>query len=40
MRKAAPGMAKDQVIIANCSGRGDKDVAQAARFVFGEDLKF
>jgi tryptophan synthase beta chain len=28
--KAAPGMSKDQIIIANLSGRGDKDVAQAA----------
>ena len=26
----APKMGKDQVIIANLSGRGDKDVAQAA----------
>jgi tryptophan synthase beta chain len=38
--KIAPKMAKDQVIIANLSGRGDKDVASAARHVFGEELKF
>lgn len=38
--KVAPGMDKDAIIIVNVSGRGDKDVAQAARFVFGEDLKF
>ncbi|TLD72607.1 tryptophan synthase subunit beta [Phragmitibacter flavus] len=38
--KVAPGMAKDDLIIVNVSGRGDKDVAQAARFVFGEELKF
>ena len=28
--KAAPGMRPDQIIIANLSGRGDKDVAQVA----------
>ncbi len=28
--KAAPKMAPDQILIANLSGRGDKDVAQAA----------
>jgi len=38
--KIAPTMAKDQIIIANLSGRGDKDVAQAARFVFKEELQF
>jgi tryptophan synthase beta chain len=38
--KVAPGMSKEEIIIVNVSGRGDKDVAQAARFVFGEDLKF
>ena len=31
--KVAPGMAKDQIIIVNLSGRGDKDVAQAAAFL-------
>ena len=38
--KVAPQMSKDEIIIVNLSGRGDKDVAQAARMVFGEDLKF
>jgi tryptophan synthase beta chain len=28
--RRAPGLAKDQIIIINLSGRGDKDVAQAA----------
>jgi tryptophan synthase beta chain len=28
--KVAPGMERDRIIIANLSGRGDKDVAQAA----------
>jgi len=40
VKKLAPTLPKDQIIICNLSGRGDKDVAQAARFVFGEDLKF
>ena len=34
--KIAPTMDKDQIIIVNCSGRGDKDVAQAAEYIFGE----
>ena len=38
--KVAPTMNKGDIIIVNLSGRGDKDVAQAARFVFGEELKF
>lgn len=38
--KVAPQYSKDKIIIVNVSGRGDKDVAQAARFIFGEDLKF
>ncbi len=38
--KVAPKMGKDQVIIVNLSGRGDKDVAQAARMILKEDLKF
>jgi tryptophan synthase beta chain len=33
-------MPRDQVILVNLSGRGDKDVASAARHVFGEELKF
>ena len=40
VKKIAPKMSKDQIIVINLSGRGDKDVAQAARFVFGEELKF
>jgi tryptophan synthase beta chain len=31
--RRAPGLPKDNVIIINLSGRGDKDVAQAARFI-------
>ena len=38
--KRAPSLRPDAIIIANLSGRGDKDVAQAARFAFGEELKF
>jgi tryptophan synthase beta chain len=38
--KLAPTMSKDQIIICNLSGRGDKDVAQAARHVWGEELRF
>ena len=33
--KEAPQMPKDQIILINLSGRGDKDVEQAAEFVFG-----
>ena len=33
-------MAKDEIVIVNLSGRGDKDVAEAARHIFKEDLKF
>ncbi|MEM0896249.1 MAG: tryptophan synthase subunit beta [Verrucomicrobiota bacterium] len=36
--KLAPTMDKEQIIIVNCSGRGDKDVAQAAKHIFGEDV--
>lgn len=38
--KIAPQMPRDQIILVNLSGRGDKDVASAARHVFGEELKF
>ena len=31
--KAAPALAKDQLILVNLSGRGDKDVAQAADYL-------
>jgi tryptophan synthase beta chain len=33
--KRAPKMRADELIIANLSGRGDKDVAQAAEFILG-----
>ncbi len=35
--KIAPEMAKDKIIVINLSGRGDKDVAQIARYR-GEDI--
>lgn len=35
--KAAKTMSKDKIIVINISGRGDKDVAQVARYL-GEDL--
>ena len=38
--KRAPTMDPSAIIIANLSGRGDKDVAQAARHILGEELKF
>jgi len=31
-RKIAPSMGKDEVIVINLSGRGDKDVAAIARY--------
>ena len=34
--KSAPEMKKEQIIICNLSGRGDNDVEQAAKFIFGE----
>jgi tryptophan synthase beta chain len=33
MRKIAPTMSKDSIIIANLSGRGDKDVEQASKYL-------
>jgi tryptophan synthase beta chain len=33
--KVVPEMAKDEIVIINMSGRGDKDVDQAARFILG-----
>lgn len=38
--KTAPTLPPDQAIIVCLSGRGDKDVAEAARHIWGEDLKF
>lgn len=40
VKKIAPTMKKDEIILANLSGRGDKDVASAARHVFGESMQF
>ena len=34
--KVAPKMSRDRILIANLSGRGDKDVAQAAERLLGE----
>ncbi len=34
--KCAGKMASDEIIICNLSGRGDKDVEQAAKFIFGK----
>ena len=31
--KIAPTMGKDKIIIVNLSGRGDKDVEQAAKYL-------
>ncbi|GMW02337.1 MAG: tryptophan synthase beta chain 1 [Candidatus Hydrogenedentota bacterium] len=36
--KLVPTLAPDQIVVVNMSGRGDKDVQQAARFILGEDL--
>lgn len=38
VRREAPKMNRDQIIVVNCSGRGDKDVQQAAQYVFGENI--
>jgi tryptophan synthase beta chain len=35
--KVVPKMPHDQIVIINMSGRGDKDVEQAARFILPED---
>lgn len=37
VKKEAPKMSKGQIIILNCSGRGDKDVEQAAKHIFGQE---
>ncbi len=34
----APKLGSDQIIVVNCSGRGDKDVEQAAKHIFGDDV--
>ncbi len=35
VRKLAPQLGKDKTIVVNLSGRGDKDVQQAAKFITG-----
>ena len=35
--KIAPSLPKDAILIANLSGRGDKDVEQAAKYLLGEE---
>lgn len=37
--KLAPSMARDQVIVVNLSGRGDKDVAEVVRLTGGQELR-
>lgn len=37
VRKVAPEMGKDDIIIVNLSGRGDKDVEQAAKYLLEEE---
>ena len=39
VRKAAPTLPAGALVVVNCSGRGDKDVAQVARIFFGEDFR-
>ncbi len=36
--KTAPSLPKDTIIILNLSGRGDKDVEQAAKYLLNKDL--
>jgi len=36
--KIAGNLPPDHIIIVNCSGRGDKDVAQAAHHIFGDEI--
>jgi tryptophan synthase beta chain len=35
--KVVPTMKPEQIVVINLSGRGDKDVAQAAEFLLKED---
>jgi len=37
VKKVAPKMSKDQIIIVNLSGRGDKDVEQASKYLLPEE---
>jgi tryptophan synthase beta chain len=36
-RKVVPGMSKDAIVVINLSGRGDKDVQHAAKFILPEE---
>lgn len=38
VRKVAPKMDKDQVIVVNLSGRGDKDVEQASKYLLDDEV--
>jgi tryptophan synthase beta chain len=40
VKKTAPKMKQEEIILVNLSGRGDKDVASAARHIFGESMNF
>jgi len=35
--KLVPTLPKEQIVVINMSGRGDKDVQQAARFILPEE---
>jgi tryptophan synthase beta chain len=37
IRKIAPEMSKDEIIVVNMSGRGDKDVEQAAKYLLKDE---
>jgi tryptophan synthase beta chain len=37
VKKVAPEMGEEEVIICNLSGRGDKDVEQAAKYLLGDE---
>ncbi|MBP83420.1 MAG: tryptophan synthase subunit beta [Verrucomicrobiales bacterium] len=37
VNKVAPAMGKDQIIVVNLSGRGDKDVEQASKYLLPEE---
>ena len=37
VKKIAPVMDKDQIIVVNLSGRGDKDVEQASKYLLPEE---
>ncbi len=39
LKKQAPKMERDQIIIVNLSGRGDKDVEQAARYLLPDEAE-